>query len=178
MNEELDQIKKNNTWELVPRPKDKNIMRTKWVFKNKLNEEGKVIRNKAKLVCKGYTKVECIDFDKTFAPIARLDAIRMFLAFAYFKKIKVHQLNVKSTFLNGDLEEEVYIKKPEGFLLGDDENQVCRLKKALYGLKQAPRVWYSKLDKRLQQQGFKKGSTNNNLISNLKVIIFYELLCM
>jgi len=95
MNEELDQIKKNNTWELVPRPKDKNIMRTKWVFKNKLNEEGKVIRNKAKLVCKGYTKVECIDFDKTFAPIARLDAIRMFLAFAYFKKIKVHQLNVE-----------------------------------------------------------------------------------
>ena len=125
MDEELEQIERNNTWELVPRPKDKNVIGTKWVFKNKLNENGEVIRNKARLVCKGYAQQEGIDFEETFAPVARLEAIRMFLALSSFQNFKVFQMDVKSTFLNGDLEEEVYIEQPDGFILGNDPNLVC-----------------------------------------------------
>lgn len=168
MNEELDEIEKNNTWELIPRPKHKNIIGTKWVFKKKLDEEGRVVRNKARLVCKWYTQVEVIDFDENFSHVARLDAIRMFLAFACYKKIRVYEMDVKSTFLNGDLEEEVYIEHPKGFLLGDDENLVSRLEKDLYGFKWAPRAWYAKLDKYLQQEDFKKGSMDNNLYINFE----------
>eukprot|EP00253_Pinus_taeda_P035842 PITA_35842 len=174
MDEELEQIEKNNTWELVPRPKDKNVIGTKWIFKKKLNENGEVIRNKARLVCKGYTQQEGIDFEETFSPIARLEAIRMFLALSIFQKFKVFQMDVKSTFLNGDLEEEVCIEQPDGFILGKDPNLVCKLKKALYGLKQAPRAWYYRLDKYLHQKGFSKGSTDINLyikIENKKLLI-------
>eukprot|EP00253_Pinus_taeda_P025434 PITA_25434 len=140
MDEELEQIEKNNTWELVPRPKDKNVIGTKWVFKNKLNENGEVIRNKARLVCRGYVQQEGIEFEENFSPVARLEAIQMFLALSSFQKFKVFQMDVKPTFLNGDLEEEVYIEQPDGFILGNDPNLVCRLKKDLYGLKQAPRA--------------------------------------
>jgi hypothetical protein len=163
MEEELNQIEKNETWELVPRPKDKNVIGTKWVFRNKLNEYGQVIRNKARLVCKGYAQVEGIDFEETFSPVARLEAIIMFLAFVCFKNFKVYQMDVKSSFLNGNLEEEVYIEQPEGFLLSENKDHVCRLKKSLYGIKQAPRAWYSRLDKYLQQQGFKRGIVDNNI---------------
>ena len=105
MKEELDQIEKNHTWELVPRPHFKNMIGTKWIFKNKLNENGDFIRNKARLVCKGYAQQEGIDFEETFASIARIEAIKIFLAFSSFQKIKVYQMDVKSAFLNGDLEE-------------------------------------------------------------------------
>ena len=158
MNEELDQIEKNQTWDLVPRPKDKNVIGTKWVFKNKMNEDGQVVGNKARLVCKGYAQVEGVDFEETFALVARLEAIRIFIAFASYKRLKVYQMDVKSAFLNGYLEEEVYIEQPEGFQLTDKRNYVCKLKKALYGLKQAHRAWYARLDSYLQLQGFKRGS--------------------
>eukprot|EP00253_Pinus_taeda_P023683 PITA_23683 len=174
MDEELEQIERNNTWELVPRPKDKNVIGTKWVFKNKLNENGEVIRNKARLVCKGYAQQEGIDFKETFSSVARLEAIRMFLALSSFQNFKVFQMDVKSAFLNGDLEEEVYIEQPDGFILGNDPNPVCRLKKDLYGLKQAPRAWYYRLDKYLHHQGFSKGSADNNLyikVENDKLLI-------
>ena len=175
MNEELDQIEKNQTWDLVPRPKDKNVIWTKWVFKNKMNEDGQVVRNKARLVCKGYAQVEGVDFEETFSPMARLEAIRIFLAFASYKRLKVYQMDVKSAFLNGYLEEEVYIEQPEGFQLTDKRNYVCKLKKALYGLKQAPRAWYAILDSYLQLQGFKRGSVDNNLsykiINDIMIII-------
>jgi hypothetical protein len=178
MNEELDQIEKNNTWELVPRPENKNVIGSKWVFKNKMNEKGQVIRNKYRLVYKGYAQVEGQDFDETFAPVARLEAIRMFLAYSYHKNFKVYQMDVKSAFLNGDLEEEVYMEQPEGFSLTDNPNYVCKLKKALYGLKQAPRAWYYRLDKFLQEKGFKKGTVDNNLYiksegDNLLVVLVY-----
>src|ERR1700722_17448301 len=126
MDEELEKIEKNNTWELVPKPKDKNVIGTKWVFKNKLNENGEVIRNKARLVCKGYSQQEGIDFEETFSPVARLEAIKMFLALSSFHKLKVYQMDVKSVFLNGALEEELDIEKPDGFILGNDEKLVCR----------------------------------------------------
>ena len=110
MEEEISQIEKNDTWELVPRPKDKNIIGTKWVFRNKLNEDGQVTRNNARLVCKGYAQVEGIDFEETYALVARMESIRMILAYASSKNIKVYQMDVKSTFLNNKLEEEVYIE--------------------------------------------------------------------
>jgi hypothetical protein len=163
MEEELNQIEKNETWELVPRPKNKNMISTKWVFRNKLNEDAKVTKNKEILVCKGYAQVEGVDFEATFAPVARMEEIRLLLSYACSKRIKVYQMDVKSTFLNGELEEEVYIEHPEGFLLSEREDYVCKLKKAMYGLKQAPRVWYSRLDRYLQQQGFRNGNAYSNL---------------
>lgn len=118
--EELQQIEKNKTWELVPRPEDKNIIGTKWVYRNKMNEEGKNVRNKARLACKGYSQAEGIYFEEIFAPVARLEAIRMFLSFSSYKGYKVYEMDVKSAFLNVNLE-EVYMEQPEGFLLHDDE---------------------------------------------------------
>jgi vacuolar-type H+-ATPase catalytic subunit A/Vma1 len=103
MNEEFDQIDKNQTWELVPRPRNKNIIGTKWVYKNKMNENEQVIRIKSRLVYKGYAQVEGVDYEETFAPVARLEAIRMFLAFSSYKKFKVYQMDVESSFLNGNL---------------------------------------------------------------------------
>ena len=109
MNEELDQIEKNNTWELIPRPTGKNDISTKWIFKNKMNEQGQVIRNKSRLVCKGYSQIDGLDYDETFAPVTRMEAIKMFLAFACYHDFKVYQMDVKSAFLNGYLEEEFYM---------------------------------------------------------------------
>jgi hypothetical protein len=141
----------------------KNIIGSKWIFKNKLNEQGQVVRNKARLVCKGYAQIEGLDFDETFAPVARLEAIRIFLAYACHKRFKVYQMDVKSAYLNGDLNEEVYMEQPEGFKLSDNPNLVCKLKKALYGLKQAPHAWYHRLDTYLKDKGFKRGTIDNNL---------------
>jgi hypothetical protein len=128
-----------------------------------MNKKGKVIRNKAKLVCKGYAQVERVDYEETFSLVAILEAIRMFLAFSSYKKFKVYQMDVKSTFLNKNLEEEVYIEQPEGFQLTKKGDYVCKAKKSLYGLKQAPRAWYARLNSYLQKQGIKRVSTDNNL---------------
>jgi hypothetical protein len=143
-----------------------------------MNEKGQVVRNNARLVCKGYAQVEGQDFDETFSPVARLEAIRMFLAYSCHKNFKVYQMDVKSTFINGDLEEEVYMEKPEGFSLTNNPDYVCKLKKALCGLKQAPRSWYYRLDKFLQDKGFKKGIVDNNLYikskgDNLLAVLVY-----
>ena len=116
MNEEIEKIEKKKTWALVPRPKDKNVIGTKWVLRNKLNEEGQVSRNKARLVCKGYSQEEGIDYGENFAPVARLEGVRTLLAYATHKGFKVYQMDVKSAFLNGILDEEVYIEQPEGFV--------------------------------------------------------------
>jgi hypothetical protein len=138
MNDELDPIEKNNTWEMVHRTEGKNVIGSKWIFKNKLNEQGQVVKRKARLVCKGYAQIEGLDFDETFALIARLEAIRMFLAYACHKRFKVYQMEVKSDVLNGNLSEEVYMEQPEGFKPSDNPDLVCKLKKYLYELKQAP----------------------------------------
>ena len=117
MEEELSQIEKNETWELVPRPKDGNVIGTKWVLRNNLNEDGQVTINKARLVCKIYAQVEGINFKETFSLVARIEEIRMILAYACSKRIKVYQMDIKSTFLNRGLEEEVYIEQLYRFLL-------------------------------------------------------------
>jgi hypothetical protein len=141
---------------LVPRPKNNNVIGTKWVFRNKLNEDEHVTGNKDRLVCKGYAQIEGIDFEETFASVTRIEAISFLLAYACSKNVKVYQMDVKSFFLNGELEEEVYSEQPDEFQLSENTDYVCKLKEALYGLKQALRAWYSILDKYLPQAGFRK----------------------
>ena len=145
MNEELAMIEKNQTWELVERPEDRKVIGVKWVFRTKLNSDGSVHKYKARLVVKGYAQVWGVDFSETFAPVARMDTIRMTLAMAAQQGWKVYQLDVKSAFLNGVLQEEIYVEQPEGFVAPGQEEKFYLLKKALYGLKQAPRAWYSML---------------------------------
>ena len=117
MEEEIQQIEKNNTWSLVPRPEDKNVIGTKWVFRKKLDEKGEVIRNKRKIVCKGYAQEEGIDYGEIFSPVVRMEGVRIFLSYTTYKGFKVYQMDVKSTFLNGTLEEEVYLEQPEVLLI-------------------------------------------------------------
>ena len=164
MQEELSQFERNHVWDLVPKPKGiKEPMGTRWVFRNKMDEDGVVIKNKARLVAKGYLQCEGIDYDETFAPVARLEAIRIFLAFATYMNFKVYQMDVKSAFLNGDLEEVVYVKQPPGFIDERHPEYVCRLNKALYGLKQAPRAWYDTLTSHLLNNGFSRGAIDSTL---------------
>ncbi|KAJ9557676.1 hypothetical protein OSB04_012290 [Centaurea solstitialis] len=163
MQEELLQFKRNKVYRLVPRPQDKSIIKTKWIFRNKKDESELIVRNKARLVAKGYSQQEGIDYDETFAPVARIEAIRIFLAYAAHKNIKVFQMDVKSAFLNGVLHEEVYIEQPEGFVDPDFPDHVCILDKALYGLKQAPRAWYETLTNHLLSKGFKRGTIDTTL---------------
>ena len=168
MEEELKQFEKNQVWHLVPRPKDYPIIGTKWVFRNKMDESGGVVRNKARLVAQGYNQEEGIDFDETFAPVARLESIRMLLAFACYKDFKLFQMDVKSAFLNGFLTEEVYVEQPPGFEDKNLSNHVYKLTKALYGLKQAPRAWYERLSSFLIENGFSRGKIDTTLFTKEK----------
>ncbi|GJR23857.1 retrovirus-related pol polyprotein from transposon TNT 1-94 [Tanacetum coccineum] len=143
--------------ELVPRPKGKNIITLKWLWKNKCDAENIVVRNKTRLVAKGYKQEEGIDFEESFAPVARLEAVWMFIANVAHTNITIFQMDVKTTFLNGPLKEEVYVSQPEGFIDPEFPDYVYRLKKALYGLKQESRAWYDKLSSFLIEHGFTKG---------------------
>ncbi|GJZ11669.1 retrovirus-related pol polyprotein from transposon TNT 1-94 [Tanacetum coccineum] len=145
MQEELNQFVTNDVWSLVPPPDNKTIIGTKWVFKNKLDENDVVSRNKASLIAQGYNQQERIDFDETYASVARLECIRILLAYACAHDFKLFQKDVKSTFLNGFIKEEVYVSQPPGFVDFEKPNHVFKLKKALYGLKQAPKAWYDRL---------------------------------
>ncbi|GJS69255.1 retrovirus-related pol polyprotein from transposon TNT 1-94 [Tanacetum coccineum] len=142
MQEELNEFERLEVWELVPRPDKVMVITLKWIYKVKLDELGGILKNKARLVAHGYRQEEGIDFEESFALVARLDAIRIFLAFAAHMNMIVYQMDVKTTFLNGILREEVYVSQPDGFVDQDNSNHVYKLKKALYGLKQAPRAWY------------------------------------
>ena len=135
MQEELDQFKRNEVWTLVPRLNHFSVIGTKWVFRNKLDESGIVVKNKARLVAKGYCQEEGIDFDESYAPVARIEAIRMLLAYASYMNFKLYQMDVKSAFLNGFINEEVYVEQPPGFEDPFHPNHVFKLRKALYGLK-------------------------------------------
>ncbi|KAK6119789.1 hypothetical protein DH2020_046458 [Rehmannia glutinosa] len=163
MQSELEQFERNNVWNLVPRPESSNVIGTKWIFKNKTDELGNITRNKARLVAQGYTQVEGVDFDETFALVARLESIRLLLAFACVLKIKLFQMDVKSVFLNGLLNEKVFVEQPKGFENPHFPNHVFKLKKALYGLKQAPRAWYDRLTTFLCDKGYKRGSVDKTL---------------
>nr|GFA62810.1 retrovirus-related Pol polyprotein from transposon TNT 1-94 [Tanacetum cinerariifolium] len=138
--EKLDQFARLKVWRLVPRPEGKSIIKTKWIFKNKKDESNLVIRNKARLVAVGYSQQEGIDYDETFAPVARIKAIRLFLAYPAHKNFTVYQMDVNTSFLNGILKEEVYVGQPSGFVSKQYPDHVYALDKALYGLKQAPQA--------------------------------------
>jgi hypothetical protein len=141
MQEELNNFKRSEVWSPVPRP-TQNIVGTKWVFSNKQDEHGVVTRNKARLVSKGYAQVTDLDFEETFAPVARLESIQILLAYAAHHSFRLFQMDVKSAFLNGPIKEEVYVEQPPGFEDDRYPDDVYKLSKALYGLKQAPRAWY------------------------------------
>ncbi|GAA0141047.1 transmembrane signal receptor [Lithospermum erythrorhizon] len=164
MQEELIQFDKNDVWELVPRPPGCNVIGTKWILKNKMDESGNVTRNKARLVAQGYTQIEGIDFEETFSPVAKLEAIRLLLSIACLLKFKLFQMDVKSAFLNGVVQEEVYVEQPKGFIDVQYPEHVYKLKKALYGLKQAPRAWYERLTVFLLNNGYTRGEVDNTLL--------------
>jgi hypothetical protein len=145
MQDELNNFTGNQVWELVKRPKSKNVIGTKWVYRNKKDEHGIVVKNKTKLVAKGYSQVEGLDYGETFTPVACLEAIHDLLAYASSHNMKLFQTDVKSAFLNGFINEEVYVEQPPSFEDVTYPNHVYRLHKALYGLKQSPRAWYERL---------------------------------
>jgi hypothetical protein len=160
MHEELENFERNQVWELVEPPPNCKPIGTKWVWKNKKGENGEVVSNKSRLVAQGYSQKEGIDYEDTFAPVAHLEAIRILLAFSVAKGFKLYQMDVKSVFLNGFLEEKVYVKQLTGFESVEFPHKVYRLRKALYGLKQAPRAWYGRLRGFLFSKGFEMGKVD------------------
>ena len=153
MEVEMKAIEDNRTWVVSNLPPKQKAIGLKWVFKVKKDPDGKVVKHKARLVAKGYAQRQGVDFDEVFAPVARIETVRVLLALAAHGGWQVHHMDVKSAFLNGDLTETVYVQQPPGFIIGKGD-KVLKLKKALYGLRQAPRAWNSKLDKELIALGF------------------------
>ncbi|GKC47058.1 retrovirus-related pol polyprotein from transposon TNT 1-94 [Tanacetum coccineum] len=163
MQEELNEFEHLKVWDLVPRLEKVMVITLKWIYKVKLDELGGILKNKSRLVARGYCQEEGINFEESFALVARLEAIRIFLAFAAHMNMVVYQMDVKTAFLNGNLREEVYVSQPDRFVDKDKPNHVYKLKKALYGLKQAPRAWYDMLSSFLISQDFSKGSVDPTL---------------
>nr|GFB30485.1 putative ribonuclease H-like domain-containing protein [Tanacetum cinerariifolium] len=160
----LSQVEpKKNVWTLVDCPKGIRPIRTKWVLKNKKDKRGIVIRNKARLVAQGHTQEEGIDYDEVFAHVARIEAIRLFLAYALFMGFTVYQMDVKGAFLYGTIDEEVYVMQPLGFQDPEFPGKVYKVEKAMYGLHQAPRAWYGTLSKYLLMNGFQRGTIDQTL---------------
>nr|GEW55845.1 retrovirus-related Pol polyprotein from transposon TNT 1-94 [Tanacetum cinerariifolium] len=162
-NNVFSEFKRLDVWVLVPPPDNITPLTLKRLFKNKHDEEKTVIRNKSRLVVRGYCQKDGIDFEESFALVARMEAIRIFLAYAAHKSFTMFQMDVKTAFLHGTLKEDVYMCQPEGFIDVDHPSHVFKLKKALYRLKQAPRAWYDELSTFLLQNHFFKGTTNPTL---------------
>lgn len=163
MQDELLQFKLQKVWVLCDLPDGMKVIGTKWVFRNKKDERGIVIRNKAILVAQGYTQEEGIYYEEVFAPVARIEAIRLFLAYASFMGFTVYQMDVKSAFLYGTIDEEIYVSQPPGFEDPQHPNKVYKVVKALYGLHQAPRKWYETLANYLLNNGFHRGKIDQTL---------------
>eukprot|EP00253_Pinus_taeda_P023432 PITA_23432 len=162
MKEEYHSLLANDTWDLVPLPKGRKLVRCKWVYRTKYGPDWKVDKHKARLVAKGFSQVEGIDYTETFSPVAKMNSIRLVLSLVASLKWDVHQMDVKSAFLHGDLHEEIYMEQPIGFIQ-TDSSLVCRLKKSLYGLKQAPRAWYAKMDSFLLESGLSRCYSDNTV---------------
>jgi hypothetical protein len=178
MVEEYDSIVKNSAWEIVPRPVNKSMVGSRWIYKVKQVVDGSVEKYKAKFLAQGFSQIEGIYCDETFSPIVRYSSIRSILALLVHMGLCIHQMDVKTTFLNEIIEEELYIEQPEGFETFDRESQVCRLKRALYGLKQAPRAWYTWIDSYFTGLGFTKSEADANLYqilveSKILIIVLY-----
>jgi hypothetical protein len=177
MNEEYHSLIENDTWDLIPLRKGRKLVICKWVYRTKYALDGSVERHKAWLVAKGFSQVEGIDYNETFSPLAKMNSIRLVLALVASHKWEVHQMDVKSAFLHRDLQEEIYMEQPPGYVY-NDFILVCHLKKSLYGLKQAPRAWYSKMDSFLIATGFSTCHSYSNVYtkkvgSHLTILVLY-----
>ncbi|GKC41838.1 putative ribonuclease H-like domain-containing protein, partial [Tanacetum coccineum] len=168
MQEELLQFKLQKVWVLVDLPSGKKVIGTKWFFRNKRDERSIVMKNKARLVAQGFRQEEGIDYDEVFAPVARIEAIRLFLVFASYIGFTVYQMDVKSEFLYGTIKEEVYVHQPPGFVDPAHPNKVYKVIKALYGLHQAPRAWYETLSSFLMENGFRRDTIDKTLFIKKK----------
>nr|KYP73785.1 Retrovirus-related Pol polyprotein from transposon TNT 1-94 [Cajanus cajan] len=178
MNTEIKAIEKNNTWELVDPPEGVTPIGVKWIFKTKFNESDNIEKYKARLVAKGYAQRYGVDYMEVFAPVARLDTVRVLLALAAQGAWEVFQLDVISAFLHGELQEEVFVQQLVGFIKKGKEDQIYRFKKALYGLKQAPRAWYSKIEAYFAKEQFERCSSEHTLFTkkdhgNILIVSLY-----
>ena len=160
MEKEMESLDGNDVWELVELPEGQNPVGSKWVFKTKTNADGKIERYKARLVAQGFSQKFGSDYDETFCPVVRMESVRTLIAMSVQYGLKLHQVDVTTAFLNGELEEEVYMRQPEGFVAPGREDLVCRLKKSIYGLKQSPRCWNTALDSHLKKMGFVQASSD------------------
>jgi hypothetical protein len=163
MDEEMAALDANATWELIILPKDKKVIGCKWVYKVKHNADGSMNRYKARLVAKGYAQMYGIDYEETYNPVAKMTTVRTIIAMVAAKGWSLHQMDVKNVFLHGDLQEEVYMEQPLGYVDQTHPNLVCRLKKALYSLKQAPRAWSDKIGEYLVTSGFQTSNADFSL---------------
>ncbi|GJS65546.1 retrovirus-related pol polyprotein from transposon TNT 1-94 [Tanacetum coccineum] len=154
MQDELHQFDRLKVWELVDKPFGKTVINLKWLWKNKKDKDQTVILNEARLVAKEYAQEEGIDFEESFAPVARLEAVQIFVAYAAHKSFPIYQMDMKIDFLNGPLKKEVYVNQPDGFVDPDHLEKAYRVKKAQYGLKKAPRAWYDEISTFLDVQRF------------------------
>src|SRR6266540_7118061 len=161
MEEEMKSMSINDVWDLVEIPKGTKTVGCKWVYKTKHDSKGNIERFKVRLVAKGFTQREGIDYNETFSPISTKDSFRTVMALVAHYDLELHQMDVKTTFLNGDLHENVYMAQPEGFVMKGKEHMGCRLKKSIYGLKQASRQWYIKFDEIIRQFDFKENNVDN-----------------
>jgi len=160
MQEEYNCLMVNNTWTLVPLPHGRKPVSCKWVFKIKQGVNGEVERYKARLVPRGFTQTYGVDYNETFAPVEKFTSIHCILALATLEDMEIHQMDMKTTFLNGELEEEIYMEQPQGFMHQGGEHLVCKLHKSLYGLKQPPRAWNQKLDTFFKSVEFMKSEAD------------------
>ena len=160
MKEELKSMVQNDVWDLVELPNDCKRVDCKWVFKTKRDSTGNIERYKARLVAKGFSQKEGIDYNETFSPVSKKDSLRIVMALVAHYDLELHQMDVKITFLNGDLDEEIYMEQPEGFIKKGKENWACKLKKFIYDLKQASRQWYIKFHNTITSFGFKENTVD------------------
>ena len=145
----------NQTWELTDLPKGCKPITSKWIFKRKIRPDGTIERFKARLVVRDFTQKKDFDYFDTYSPVTKISTIRTLVALAAIHNLIVHQMDVKTAFLNGELKEEIYMSQPEGFVVTGQENKVCKLNKSLYGLKQAPKQWYEKFNNTLTSNGYR-----------------------
>ncbi|KAK4404061.1 Retrovirus-related Pol polyprotein from transposon TNT 1-94 [Sesamum angolense] len=164
---ELDSIMTNHTWDLEDLPVGSKPIKCKWIFKKKIKPDGSIDKFKARLVVVGYTQKKGIDYFDTYSPVTKIATIRALIALSAINDLMIHQMDVKTAFLNGDLEEEIYMEQPEGFVVPGLESKICKLRKSLYGLKQAPKQWYEKFDSTLSSNGFKTNASDTCVYTKL-----------
>lgn len=180
MQEELKALDQHQTWSITKLPKGKRAVGCKWIYKIKFNSDGSIERHKARLVARGFTQTFEVDYKETFAPVAKMNSVRVLLSVAVNKGWSMYQMDVKNAFLHGDLEEEVYMKLPPGHPQNNEPDLVCKLHKSIYGLKQSPRAWYAKLSSVLQSIGFKRSNADSSLfvrtgaVGKLVVLIYVD----